>query len=145
MTLKNVLDNSTYVTDEDITDTNLLGMSNNAIAEVNAKAKTRLPFFTQENVNTEEYWAVSSFWVLRLIEPYISYSIKANDDDISGRTFHYNRFLEAINDFKNNGIGDIVNIYPDSHPNAGEETNFNGKSARMRYITQDPTFFDWGL
>ena len=145
MKLRDVLENSTYVTDEDITDTNLLGMANNAIAEVNAKAKTRLPFFTSANVLTEDYWAVEGFWVLRLIEPYISYSIKANDDDINGRTFHYNRFLEAVMDFKDNGIGDIATIYPEGTENAGESTNFNGNSGRMRYIQNDATFFDWGL
>lgn len=131
MTLENVVKNSNYMTDETLLSSNITGMANNGISEVNAKAKTKLPFF--EN-NTTDYWAIPDFWVLRLIEPYLSFSIMANDGDENPRDFHYNRFLSAIDDFIKNGLGDIVTIYPDGHPNAGEPTGFEGSSNRIKKI-----------
>lgn len=140
MTLTNVVNNSNYMTDETLTSSNITGMANNGIAEVNAKAKTRLPFF--EDVSTD-YWAIPDFWVLRLIEPYLSFSIMANDGDSDPRDFHYNRFLTAIDDFIKNGLGDIATVYPDDDPNAGEPTGFEGDSSRVKPIDVSARTIFW--
>ena len=103
MKLNEIVANSNYITDEEMNDNNLLGIANLAIAEVNSKASTRLPFFVDNNISAEDYIAISPSWLLRLIEPYLSYSIAANDTDADNRDFHYNRFLQAISDFKENG------------------------------------------
>ena len=134
MTLQEVVDNSNYMTDENMVSSNLLGIGNNAISEVNAKVRTKLPFFEDTNVSSEDYWALPGFWVLRLIEPYYSFVIMANDGDVDARDFHYNRFLAALEDFKNNGLDDIATEYPEGHPNAGEETGFQGNSMRSAKI-----------
>ena len=102
MILNDIVSNSNYVTDEEINEAKLVGMANSAIAEVNSKCSTELPFFIDENVSTTPYNAITQSWLLRLIEPYLSYSIAANDTDSDMRDFHYNRFLQAINDFSNN-------------------------------------------
>lgn len=140
MKLNDIVANSNYVTDEQIEDNNIVGMANTAIAEVNAKCSTNLPFFTEENVSTIEYWAVTASWCLRLIEPYISYSISANDGDSNTRDFHYNRFLQAIDEFKENGLDDIAN----TDPTTGEETNFAGNSANMLKIDVSDVTLHWG-
>ncbi len=127
MLLDDVVKNSNYVTDEELADTNLVGVSNSAIAEVNSKCSTNLPFFVDENVSTTPYIAITASWVLRLIEPYLAYGIAANDTDTNARDFHYNRFLVALNDFKSNGLGSILTIDPET----GEETGYAGDSENM--------------
>lgn len=134
MTLQGVVDNSNYMTDEDMISSNLLGIGNNAISEVNAKVGTKLPFFVDSNIATTDYWALPDFWVLRLIEPYYSFVIMANDGDTDARDFHYQRFLAALEDFKKNGIGDIADVYPEGDPNAGEETGFEGNAVTHKAL-----------
>ena len=128
MTLKQVVDNSQYITDEDIETANLVGMANNGISEVNSKVKTNLPLCTADNL-TQDYWALKGTWFLRLMEPYVSFAIMANDGD-TVRQEHYQRFLDALNDFKNNGLGDIADVYPEGHEHAGEPTGFGGRSGK---------------
>lgn len=139
MLLDDVVRNSNYVTDEELADTNLVGISNSAIAEINSKCSTNLPFFVDENVSTVLYNAISASWVLRLIEPYLAYSIAANDTDSNARDFHYNRFLVAINDFKNNGLDSILKIDPET----GEETGYAGNSDNMAKIDASDVTLHW--
>ena len=135
MTLQGVVQNSNYMTDEDMISSNLLGIGNNAISEVNAKVGTKLPFFVDANISSANYWALPDFWVLRLIEPYYSFVIMANDGDVDARDFHYQRFLAALADFKDNGIGDIATVYPDDDPNhPGEDTGFQGNALKYKKI-----------
>ena len=140
MKLNDIVANSNYVTDEQIEDSNIVGIANTAIAEVNSKCSTALPFFTEENVSTANYWVVTPSWCLRLIEPYISYSIAANDGDSNTRDFHYNRFLQAIAEFKENGLDDIAT----KDPTTGEETNFAGGSANMVKVNVSDVTLHWG-
>ena len=140
MFLNDIVDNSNYVTDEELNDNNLVGMSNNAIAEINSKCSTNLPFFNEDNVSTIQYIAVTPSWLLRLIEPYLSYSIAANDTNSNDRDFHYNRFLQAISEFKENGLDDILTIDPET----GEETGYAGKSSKMAVIDASDVTMHWG-
>ena len=139
MKLNEIVANSNYITDEEMNDNNLLGIANLAIAEVNSKASTRLPFFTDNNISAENYVAITPSWLLRLIEPYLSYSIAANDTDADNRDFHYNRFLQAISDFKENGLDDILK----TDPTPGEETGYEGTSTRMVAIDASDVTFHW--
>ena len=141
MTLKQVIDNSQYITDEDITTTNLVGMVNNGIAEVNGKVKTNLPLCTVENM-TEDYWALGGTWFLRLFEPYVSFTIMANDGDVV-RQEHYQRFLAALEDFKNNGLGDIADVYPEGDEHVGEPTGFAGRSGKKAIVDASERFIWW--
>lgn len=109
MTLNEITQNSNYVTDEDLVSSNLLGIANTAIGEVNAFCGTMLPFFTDASLtDPEAYFALPDTWQSRLIEPYYAYSIAANDGDINARDFHYERFKQALAQFKyNGGMGSI--------------------------------------
>lgn len=139
MILNEIVSNSNYVTDEEINDANLVGMANSAIAEVNSKCSTALPFFIEENVSTTPYNAISQSWLLRLIEPYLSYSIAANDTDSDMRDFHYNRFLQAVSEFGDNGLDSILKVDPET----GEETGYAGNSDRMVEVDKSDFAFYW--
>ena len=140
MILNDIVDNSNYVTDEELNDNNLVGMANSAIAEVNSKCSTKLPFFVEDNISTIKYIAVTESWLLRLIEPYLSYSIAANDTNSNDRDFHYNRFLQAIDEFKENGLDSILTI----DPTTGEETGYAGSSSKMAVIDASDVTMHWG-
>ena len=140
MILNDIVDNSNYVTDEELNDNNLVGMANSAIAEVNSKCSTNLPFFVEDNISTIRYMAVTGSWLLRLIEPYLSYSIAANDTNSNDRDFHYNRFLQAIDEFKENGLDSILTI----DPITGEETGYAGSSSKMAVIDASDVTMHWG-
>lgn len=139
MLINEIVKNSNYVTDEQMVDSNLLGISNLALAEVNSKCGTELPFFTKENLSEKVYWAISSSWLLRLIEPYLSYSIASNDSDSVNRDFHYNRFLQAILEFKEKGLQSIAEVNPET----GEEVNFKGTSDNMAIIDASKVTMHW--
>lgn len=139
MKLNEIVANSNYITDEEMNDANLVGISNLAIAEINSKASTRLPFFTENNVSAEDYIAISPSWLLRIIEPYLSYSIAANDTNDDTRDFHYNRFLQAISEFKENGLDAILKV----DPVTGEETGYEGTSTRMVKVDASDVTFHW--
>lgn len=139
MILNDIVSNSNYVTDEELNDANLVGMANSAIAEVNSKCSTALPFFIDENISSVPYNAITSSWLLRLIEPYLSYSIAANDTDSDMRDFHYNRFLQAVNEFKENGLSSILEIDPET----GEETGYAGDSENMVEVDKSDFKFHW--
>ena len=109
MLLKEIYDNSAYLMDEDMTESQAVAVANGGIAVINTKASTNLPFFTTDNYQKDPYDAVKNSWQLRLLEPYITWSMYSNDgvSDNSVLNFHYNRFTSAIEDFKNLGLGDI--------------------------------------
>lgn len=109
MSLNEIVENSNYVTDEEIMSANVLGIANTCIAEVNRRVGTALPFFEEASLTDgEAYDAIPDYWVFALFEPYCSYAIMANDGDTNSRDFHYNRFLKALDDFKDNGLGTIT-------------------------------------
>lgn len=122
MSLKEIAENSNYVTDEEIVSSNLLGIANTCISEVNRRVGTALPFFEEESLVDGDYYdAIPDYWVFALFEPYCAYAIMANDGDADARDFHYNRFISALADFKENGIdtitsaeyrGDVVRVLP---------------------------------
>ena len=139
MLLDDIVKNSNYVTDEELNDENIVGMANTGIAEVNAKCSTNLPLFKDENLDTVPYVALLGTWCLRLMEPYLAYSIAANDTDANNRDFHYNRFLQAISEFKDN-LEDAILL---KNPDTGEDTGYAGKSSRMIPIDASEVTMHW--
>lgn len=109
MSLNEIVENSNYVTDEEITVDNILGIANTCIAEVNRRVGTALPFFVEDDLtDLDHYEAIPDYWVFALFEPYCAYAIMANDGDSDARDFHYNRFTAALKDFKDNGLDTIT-------------------------------------
>lgn len=143
MLLNDIVENSNYVTDEELTDNNLVGMANTAIAEVNSKCKTNLPLFTEDNVSGINYIALKGTWCLRLIEPYYSYSIAANDTDTNARDFHYNRFLQALNEFKDSIDDAVLKEIIDPETGIGTPTGFEGNAVDMAKIDASEVSFHW--
>lgn len=130
MLLKDIYESSTYVTDEEMSASQVVAAANACIAEVNTEADTNLPFFTDNNYQGEKYIAFDDSWQMRLVEPYLSYSIAANDSDSDARDFHYNRFLSALSKFKSYGIDTILTETTDEDGNI-IETGYAGKSKRV--------------
>lgn len=117
MLVKEIYESSQYVTDEEMSSSQAINAANAALAEINTKIGTKLPFYTNENYQTIPYDKFSDSWQLRLIEPYLSYSIAANDSDVNARDFHYNRFLTALREFQVSGIESIKTDDVDSEGN----------------------------
>lgn len=130
MILKEIYESSNYLTDEEMSNDQVVSLANSAIAEINTKAGTKLPFYEQTNYQEIEYDAFGNSWQLRLIEPYLSFSIATNDSDTNARDFHYNRFLVALSDFKINGIDSIKTFYIDEDGNE-VPTGYEGNSKRV--------------
>ena len=134
MLLEDIYSNSAYLSDEETTEEQVVLIANQCFSVVNSKARTNLPFWTEENYSSEEYWAVSASWQFRLVEPYLTWAILNNDGAENGLLDdHYARFLEALNDFKNNGLGDIVTEVDDGNGNM-IPTGFEGNSKRSAKI-----------
>ena len=128
MILKEIYENSSYVTDEDMSSSQVVAAANCAIAEINTKIGTKLPFYTASNYQEISYDKFDDSWQQRLIEPYLSYSIAANDSDINGRDFHYNRFKDALREFQISGISSIKTDDVDSD---GNPIDYIGTSKRV--------------
>lgn len=128
MILKEIYENSSYVTDEDMSSSQIVALANSAIAEINTKIGTKLPFYKNENYQTIPYDKFDNSWQLRLIEPYLSYSIAANDSDVNARDFHYERFKMALREFQISGISSIKTDDVDSE---GNIIDYVGTSKRV--------------
>lgn len=139
MSLQDIVKNSNYVTDEAMLSANLLGIANTGIAEVNGYCDTMLPFFIDEQTTKSTYNAIPETWQLRLLEPYYAYAIMANDGDTNARDFHYNRFLTALQQFKEKGLGDILTVDPET----GELTGYEGDSVSYRKIDVSDVSVHW--
>lgn len=139
MILKDIVDNANYITDEELVDANIVGMTNSAIAEINAKCSTELPLAVSNNISAEPYKALKGTWALRLFEPYFSYSIAANDTDSETRDFHYNRFLQAVAEFKDNIDKAILLVDPET----GKLTGYEGSSSDVALIDSSNYSYPW--
>lgn len=130
MLLKDIYEGSTYMTDEEMSTDQAVAAANQAIAEINTKVGTKLPFYETENYQETEYDAFDNSWQLRLIEPYLSFAIATNDSDTNARDFHYNRFLSALSEFRNKGLDDIKKFYIDEDGNE-VPTGYDGDVKRI--------------
>lgn len=128
MLLKKIYESSNYLTDEEATTNQVVNSANGAIAEINTKVGTKLPFYASANYQEESYDKFGDSWQLRLIEPYLSFSIAANDTDIDARDFHYNRFLAALKEFQISGIDSIKT---DDVDEEGNPIDYKGTASRI--------------
>lgn len=145
MFLIDIYENSAYISDEEMDMDTIVRIANQCFSVVNSKVGTNLPFFTEDNYNTTEYDAVTASWQYRLIEPYMTWAILNNDGAENGLLDdHYQRFLDALNDFKNNGLGDITMTDGDGNPTGYEGNAFKNKSAQVVHNTYvNPWFGRW--
>lgn len=130
MLLKDIYESSNYMTDEEMTSDQAVAIANSAIAEINTKIGTNLPFYIDSNYQEVKYEAFDSSWQLRLIEPYLSFGIATNDSDSNSRDFHYQRFLSALADFRISGLDSIQKTYIDEDGNE-VDTGYLGSAKRV--------------
>lgn len=145
MQLINIYDNSAYISDEEMDMDTIIRIANQCFSVVNSKVGTALPFFTEDNYNTTNYDAVTDSWQYRLIEPYMTWAILNNDGAENGLLDdHYQRFLDALNDFKNNGLDDIKMEDGDGNATGYEGNAFKNKSAQVVHNAYvNPWFGRW--
>lgn len=115
MTLTEILVNSHFSTDENITQDLALNTANRAIALINTECKTIFPSFKDF---TEVYNSMPSNWLFTLLSPYISYTIKMNDTSLSEADRYLEAFYRALNNFKDS-LGQLVADYDETDPESG--------------------------
>lgn len=131
MLLEEIYENSVFISDEETTSDLVVSIANQCFSVVNSKVGTNLPFFTDDNYSAETYDAVTPSWQFRLIEPYLTWAILNNDgSDNNLLNMHYQRFLDALEDFKMMGLDDIKTEDADGNP-----TGYEGNSKRTAKIT----------
>lgn len=136
MLLEDIYTNSAFLSDEDTTEEQTVLMANQCFSYVNSHVGTNLPFFKETNYDEELYDAVTPSWVFRLVEPYMTWSIVTNDGaDNTLIQFHYQRFLDALNDFANKGIDDIK-----TEDGEGNPTGYEGDAKRSAKIVHSDTY-----
>jgi hypothetical protein len=143
MLLKEIYESAQYVTDEEMSSSQTVGAANAALAEVNTKVGTKLPFYTNDNYQTVAYDKFSDSWQMRLIEPYLSYSIAANDSDVNARDFHYNRFLAALKEFQISGIDSIKTDDVDAEGNPIDYKGTSGRVVKINASARSNPFRGW--
>lgn len=143
MLLKEIYESAQYVTDEEMSSSQTVGAANAALAEVNTKVGTKLPFYTNDNYQTIAYDKFSDSWQMRLIEPYLSYSIAANDSDVNARDFHYNRFLAALKEFQISGIDSIKTDDVDAEGNPIDYKGTSGRVVKINASARSNPFRGW--
>lgn len=141
MLIKEIYNNSAYVTDEEMSESQAVAATNCAMAEINTKAGTKLPFYKESNYQEISYDKFGESWQLRLIEPYLAYSVAANDSDTNARDFHYNRFKMALDEFKNQGIDTIKT---DDVDEDGNPIDYKGTSNRVVKIDASTRYNPFG-
>jgi len=128
MTLDEILVNSHFSTDENITQDIAISTANRAIALINTECKTLFPKFESYS---ETYTSMPSNWLFTLLSPYISYTIKMNDTSLSEADRYLEAFYRALNNFKDN-LGALIDDYDETDPESGidpslvQDTGFGG-------------------
>lgn len=115
MTLKDIVTNSQFFTDETINSINYLSVANKAIAIINTECKTLFPRIENDSV---AYRYMPKDWLFTLLSPYISYAIKMNDSSLSEADRYLDEFYRALNNFKDI-LGTLVESYDENVPDSG--------------------------
>lgn len=128
MTLTDILVNSHFSTDENISQDIAVSTANRAIALINTECDTLFPKF---ETFTDVYTYMPSNWLFTLLSPYISYTIKMNDTSLSEADRYLDEFYKALNRFKDK-LGTLIAEYDETDPESGispslvQETGFGG-------------------
>lgn len=115
MTLKEIVTNSQFFTDESISNVNYLSVANKAIAIINTECKTLFPRIEDDSLT---YTYMPKDWLFALLSPYISYAIKMNDSSLSEADRYLDEFYRALNNFKDI-LGTLVESYDPEVPDSG--------------------------
>lgn len=115
MTLKEIVSNSQFFTDENISLINYLGVANKAISLINVECKTLFPSIDNDG---EDYTYMPKDWFFTLLSPYISYAIKMNDSSLSEADRYLEEFYRALSNFKD-VLGSLVENYDEENPDSG--------------------------
>ena len=115
MTLKDIVTNSQFFTDESISNVNYLSVANKAIAIINTECKTLFPRIEDDAV---AYTHMPKDWLFALLSPYISYAIKMNDSSLSEADRYLDEFYRALGNFKDI-LGTLVDSYDPENPDSG--------------------------
>lgn len=115
MTLKDIVTNSQFFTDESISNVNYLSVANKAIAIINTECKTLFPRIEDDSL---AYTYMPKDWLFALLSPYISYAIKMNDSSLSEADRYLDEFYRALSNFKDI-LGTLVEMYDEENPGVG--------------------------
>lgn len=115
MTLKDIVTNSQFFTDESISNVNYLSVANKAIAIINTECKTLFPRIENDG---EKYTYIPKDWTFALLSPYISYAIKMNDSSLTEADRYLDEFYRALTNFKDI-LGTLVESYDPEVENSG--------------------------
>lgn len=119
MTLKDIVTNSQFFTDETINSINYISVANKAIAIINTECKTLFPRISDDSAL---YTSIPKDWLFTLLSPYISYAIKMNDSSLSEADRYLEEFYRALNNFKDI-LGTLVSNYDGENPDSGISTD----------------------
>ena len=115
MTLKDIVTNSQFFTDETVNSINYISVANKAIAVINTECKTLFPRISDDSTL---YTSMPKDWLFTLLSPYISYAIKMNDSSLSEADRYLEEFYRALNNFKDI-LGTLVSNYDGENPDSG--------------------------
>lgn len=115
MTLKDIVTNSQFFTDESISNVNYLSVANKAIAIINTECKSLFPRIEDDSI---AYTYMPKDWLFALLSPYISYAIKMNDSSLSEADRYLDEFYRALGNFKDI-LGTLVESYDPEVPDSG--------------------------
>lgn len=97
MKLKDIMTWSDGFTDEVQTSGLAIGYANKAIATINTRFNTALPFITDVDA---DYTALVDSWFVRFMMAALSYGIKMNDGSLSEAQIYKNDFEIAVYEFE---------------------------------------------
>ena len=142
MTLQQVIDAANALADENVDHETATGFVNNAIAEINVRAKTKYPFMSPTNLSEE--FALPEEWVRALIIPHVVAQIKMQDGSRYEYTDQMERFQANLDEFI--GGYDVPDEYKDwkkrgyvevTDPETGE-TSWAPFSSDVPYVPPFP-------
>ena len=97
MNLDTLLKQSDAYTDEALSKANALIYANKALAVINAKLGTELPYFAD---TITVYIALTETWQRQLLIPYLNYSIKMNDSSLNEASRYESEFYTNLSEFE---------------------------------------------
>lgn len=114
MVLQKIINNSNLYTDENLEDSSMLSFANSAIAKINTTCKTNFPEFAS---TVEDYTSFPDKWLMSMISPFMSYSVKVNDSSLNEADRFFQSFMIELDKFENQ-IYDMTENYEN-----GDTTN----------------------
>lgn len=112
MTITEIATHANNITDENYSNSMIMGFVNQAVAKTNATLHAQLPLFT--SVDTT-YTAINDNWQYLLFVIYAAYSIKANDGSLNEADRLKREFEANFNLLQENRFKAIATAYQDEY------------------------------